>query len=328
MDQSKIGDRCLLAAGRTRRAWERCNLGNYEHHPRGICKQAFGSACQRRSHGLRRGLFSRGRSTRRRPGPVCGPVPWAHPRAWRNINPRSGDRRLALCRRDRPHRSGAGLPISVSSFPLITLLLGALLLGERLTWPILAGAALIVGGILLLVLRSPIPPEDVPVPGSEGLESLAEDEKPPPPKAPLTTTQMLSGLGLVLAAAVAWSASTLWLRVITVGVPALAVTAIRVPCGALFLVVTLGIRRQLSLRGIPRRALLLLCAAGVFGTGFGSMLYIIAVQRTSAGIAALLVSTSPLWVLPLAAIFLHERITGRVLAGAALTVGGIWLVLI
>ena len=219
-------------------------------------------------------------------------------------------------------------PISVSSFPLITLLLGALLLGERLTWPILAGAALIVGGILLLVLRSPIPPEDVPVPGSEGLESLAEDEKSPPPKAPLTTTQMLAGLGLVLAAAVAWSASTLWLRVITVGVPALAVTAIRVPCGALFLVVTLGIRRQLSLRGIPRRALLLLCAAGVFGTGFGSMLYIIAVQRTSAGIAALLVSTSPLWVLPLAAIFLHERITGRVLAGAALTVGGIWLVLI
>ena len=219
-------------------------------------------------------------------------------------------------------------PISVSSFPLITLLLGALLLGERLTWPILAGAALIVGGILLLVLRSPIPPEDVPVPGSEGLESLAEDEESPPLKAPLTTTQMLAGLGLVLAAAVAWSASTLWLRVITVGVPALAVTAIRVPCGALFLVVTLGIRRQLSLRGIPRRALLLLCAAGVFGTGFGSMLYIIAVQRTNAGIAALLVSTSPLWVLPLAAIFLHERITGRVLAGAALTVGGIWLVLI
>jgi drug/metabolite transporter (DMT)-like permease len=187
---------------------------------------------------------------------------------------------------------------------------------------------LIVGGILLLVLRSPIPPEDVPVPGSEGLESLAEDEKAPPANAPLTTAQMMAGLGLVLAAALAWSASTLWLRVIAVGVPALAVTAIRVPCGALFLVVTLGLRRQLSLRGIPPRALLLLCAAGVFGTGFGSMLYIVAVQRTSAGVAALLVSTSPLWVLPLAAIFLHERVTGRVLAGAALTVGGIWLVLI
>jgi drug/metabolite transporter (DMT)-like permease len=217
-------------------------------------------------------------------------------------------------------------PISVSSFPLITLLLGALLLGEKLTWPIVAGATLIIGGILLLVLRSPIPPEDVPVPGSEGLESLAEDE--PQARAPHPMSANLAGLALVLAAAMAWSGSTLWLRVIAVGVPPLAVTAIRVPCGALFLVLFLAARRQLTLRGLGRRALLMLCGAGVFGTGFGSMLYIIAVQRTSAGVAALLVSTSPLWVLPLAAIFLRERITGRVLAGAALTVGGIWLVLI
>jgi drug/metabolite transporter (DMT)-like permease len=219
-------------------------------------------------------------------------------------------------------------PISVSSFPLITLLLGALLLGEKLTWPILGGALLIICGILLLVLKSPIPPEDVPVPGSEGLESLAEDNAPAEPDVRRPLAAMLTGLALVLAAALAWSASTLWLRVITVGVPALAVTAVRVPCGALFLVATLGVRRQLSLRGLSRRALLLLIGAGVFGTGFGSMLYIIAVQRTSAGIAALLVSTSPLWVLPLAAIFLHERVTGRVLAGAALTIGGIWLVLL
>jgi drug/metabolite transporter (DMT)-like permease len=219
-------------------------------------------------------------------------------------------------------------PISVSSFPLITLLLGALLLGEKLTWPILGGALLIICGILLLVLKSPIPPEDVPVPGSEGLESLAEDNAPAEPEVRRPLAAMLAGLALVLAAALAWSASTLWLRVITVGVPALAVTAVRVPSGALFLVATLGVRRQLSLRGLSRRALLLLIGAGVFGTGFGSMLYIIAVQRTSAGIAALLVSTSPLWVLPLAAIFLHERVTGRVLAGAALTIGGIWLVLL
>jgi drug/metabolite transporter (DMT)-like permease len=218
-------------------------------------------------------------------------------------------------------------PISVSSFPLITLVLGALLLGEHLTWSIAAGAALVICGIVLLVLRSHIPPEDMPVPGSEGLETLGDVNEPPVTKSPLPLKENLIGLGLVLTAALAWSASTIWLRVISPGLPAITVTAVRVPCGALFLLVLLGAQRQLTLRGIDRRALLLLCAAGVIGTGFGSMLYIIAVQRTSAGVAALLVSTSPLWTLPLAAIFLHEPITRRVLLGAALTLAGIWLVL-
>jgi len=219
-------------------------------------------------------------------------------------------------------------PISVSSFPLITLILGALLLGERLTWPILMGSVLIIGGILMLVIRSPIPPEDVPVPGSEGLKSLGEVEPNASTQARPPLRDTLAGLGLVLAAALSWSGSTLWLRVIAVGVPALAVTAIRVPCGALFMLLLVTARGQLSLRGISPRALMLLVGAGVFGTGFGSMLYIIAVQRTSAGLAALLVSTSPLWTLPLAAIFLHEHITRQVLLGAALTLGGIWLVLV
>lgn len=219
-------------------------------------------------------------------------------------------------------------PISVSSFPLITLLLGALLLGERLTWPIVGGALLIIAGILLLVIRSSIPPEDVPVPGSEGLESLGDTDPPDAAAARRPYFNTAVGLALVLAAALAWSASTLWLRVIAVGLPPLTVTAIRVPCGALFLLLILGAQRRLTLRGLNGRALLMLAGAGVFGTGFGSMLYIIAVQRTSAGLAALLVSTSPLWTLPLAAIFLHERITRRVLFGGALTLAGIWLVLL
>jgi drug/metabolite transporter (DMT)-like permease len=219
-------------------------------------------------------------------------------------------------------------PISVSSFPLITLILGALLLGEHLTWSIAAGAALIIAGIILLVLRSQIPPEDMPVPGSEGLETLGDADEPPSTGRSLPLRENLIGLGLVLTAALAWSASTIWLRVISPGLPAITVTAVRVPCGALFLLVLLGAQRRLTLRGLDRRSLLLLGAAGVIGTGFGSMLYIIAVQRTSAGLAALLVSTSPLWTLPLAAVFLHERITRRVLVGAALTMAGILLVLV
>jgi drug/metabolite transporter (DMT)-like permease len=224
-------------------------------------------------------------------------------------------------------------PISVSSFPLLTLVLGAVLLGERLTWAIGAGAVLIIGGILLLVLRSPVPAEDVPVPGSEGLLVLGDDlDTVPRAEVPMSIANTrpagasFRGLALVLGAALAWATATLWLRVLAPGLPALTVTAVRVPCGAVFLLGLLTLRRQVPLAGISRRTLLLLVASGAFGTGFGSMLFIIAVQRTSAGIASLLVSTSPLWVIPLAAVFLHERLTRRELGGAALTIAGILLI--
>jgi drug/metabolite transporter (DMT)-like permease len=70
----------------------------------------------------------------------------------------------------------------------------------------------------------------------------------------------------------------------------------------------------------------MLLAAGMFGTGMGSLLYVIGIQQAGAARAALLSSTSPLFALPLAAVVLHERLTARVIAGAIVSVAGIFLV--
>lgn len=227
-------------------------------------------------------------------------------------------------------------PISVSAFPLMTLLLGALLLGERLSLPVLGGAAMIVGGIALLVSDAGEPnaasAEAGPAPIA-GASSEAADEEPLPQagalgsRAPMAGRPLMAGILMVLGAAVCWSAATLGLRVASAGLPAIGVTAIRVPTAALFLLALLRSRGRLNGAGIRRRDWPLLAAAGLIGTGLGSLTYIIAIQQTGAGLTALLTSTSPLWVLPLAALILHERLTRRVLLGGALALGGIWLVL-
>jgi drug/metabolite transporter (DMT)-like permease len=235
-------------------------------------------------------------------------------------------------------------PISVSAFPLITLLFGALLLGEQLTLPVAGGAVLIIGGIALLVSESrqpaaassgPAEGGPAPIAGASGDAPGADAQRLARPPDPTDRTQagpagksLFVGVLLVLAAAVCWSAATLGLRVASAGLPAIAVTAIRVPTAALFLLGLLRSRGRLNTRGIDRRDWPLITAAGLIGTGLGSLTYIIAIQGTGAGLTALLTSTSPLWVLPLAALFLHERLTRRVVLGAALALGGIWLVLL
>ena len=57
----------------------------------------------------------------------------------------------------------------------------------------------------------------------------------------------------------------------------------------------------------------------------GSLLLIIAVQDIGAGETAVLVSLSPLFALPLAAVFLGERVTPWLVVGIVLAVGGVIL---
>jgi drug/metabolite transporter (DMT)-like permease len=68
-----------------------------------------------------------------------------------------------------------------------------------------------------------------------------------------------------------------------------------------------------------------LAFAGVAGTGFGSLLYIYAIQEAGAGRTAVLSALSPLFALPLSAIFLKEPITRWVAVGTVIAVAGILL---
>ncbi len=198
-------------------------------------------------------------------------------------------------------------PVSMAAYPLLTFVLAVALIGEEVTLPVAMGAALVIAGVILVVLGGRLP-------GSEGRPARARRE-------------VWLGTALVLTAALLWAFASVWLRAAADGVQPAVAQAIRLPVAA---VVTAGLARGAGhALWSPRygwRGLMALLLTGVVGTGAGSMLFVLAVQRAGAAKTAVLSSTAPLFALPLAALLLGERLTGRVVLGTVLSIAGVWLV--
>jgi drug/metabolite transporter (DMT)-like permease len=192
-------------------------------------------------------------------------------------------------------------------YPLLTWVLAVLFLGEEMSWLVLLGAVLIVGGV----------------------SAVAGEANPRRPNSDGDPSTRRRGVALVLGAAVAWSLAALWLSSGSQDLGALAAGGLRIPSAGLFLLGLAFFRRRrlpIMTTGVRGRSLMTVSLAGILGTGLGGLLYIAAVQDAGAGKAAILSSTSPLFVLPMAVLFLAERVTPRLLAGPAVSIVGIWLV--
>ena len=92
-----------------------------------------------------------------------------------------------------------------------------------------------------------------------------------------------------------------------------------------------GARRRglrAAVRPLRRESVAVIALAGILGTGIGSVLFIYAVENIGAAKTAFLTTAAPLFALPMGVLFLSERLTPRELVGTALTIAGIWLVLL
>ncbi len=76
-----------------------------------------------------------------------------------------------------------------------------------------------------------------------------------------------------------------------------------------------------------RRAMLAMSAAAVIGPVAGIWMSLLSIQHTQIGIASTLMSTTPLWVIPLVMIIHHERPSWRAIVGTVITVAGVALLL-
>jgi drug/metabolite transporter (DMT)-like permease len=74
-----------------------------------------------------------------------------------------------------------------------------------------------------------------------------------------------------------------------------------------------------------RKAMLLLALGATFGPFLGVALSLVAVQHTEAGIAASLLATAPILVIPLAVRFGGEKVGWSALAGTLVAVLGVVL---
>lgn len=201
----------------------------------------------------------------------------------------------------------AVFPASMSSFVGLTVLGGTVLLGEPVGVGLVVGGLAIVAGVWVLS-------------GEGGREADG-------------TGQRAAAGGMVAAvaaAAVFWAGATLWLTWGQEGLPPLAVGAVRAPAAAVALAaVALGADRRRGAALLSSGRLVVAAgAAGLLGTGIGSVLYVVALQTAGAARTALLSATSPMWGIPVAAVALGERPTHRTLVGTLLAAGGVALVVV
>jgi O-acetylserine/cysteine efflux transporter len=198
-------------------------------------------------------------------------------------------------------------PITNSAYPFLTLLLAALLLGESVTWLLPAGGALIVLGITWIVLEQRRADVDGAIRVNLG-----------------------RGVLFAVAAALAWATATVWLRGQQGNLDAIGAASLRIPAASAAVLVTLALTsgRQPAGYGMTRRSIAIVAVAGLLGTGLGSILFIYAVEHTGAARTAFLTTSAPVFALPMGVMFLSEKLTPRVLLGTAVTILGIWLVLI
>ncbi len=188
--------------------------------------------------------------------------------------------------------------------PPVTAVLAVPVLGEPLTATMAAGIALTAAGVAWVIReRSPA--------GSVGAVRHGEERL---------------GLAVGIAAAGCQATGLVLAKLGGGGSEAIDITVVRLLFGSLGLlaVVTLTGRLRGAIGPLREPAVLGgVVLASTIGTYLGIWLSMAGVRYALVGVAATLNSTSPIFILPLAALFLHERISVRAVLGACLAVAGI-----
>ena len=142
----------------------------------------------------------------------------------------------------------------------------------------------------------------------------------------LRSTSSYRGTVLILAAAVLWGTMGIFVRSLgAYGFDSIQISALRLCAAALCFLLLLAVRRwsrsRIRIRDIP-----LLLGLGVGSVGLMTCCYFAAIRMLTMSEAAILLYTSPIWVMLMSALFFHERVTRRKLLALALSVAGCALV--
>lgn len=199
---------------------------------------------------------------------------------------------------------GAGLSQIVSlAYSPFVILFAFSLLGERLSPGDLLGACLILVGILLTTARTTTPD--------------------------LSARDLRRGIGLATLAVAVNALGVTIAKPVLDRSPVLWSTAVRLLAGVgALMVLTLVSPRRRYLWSMlrPSPSWKVAIPAAVLGAYLAMIVWIGGMKYTQASTASILNQTSAVFVLPLAAVFLHERITLRKSAAVAMAMAGVMLV--
>lgn len=204
-------------------------------------------------------------------------------------------------------RLGIALAMPIAScYPLLTMVIAALFLGETIRPRAVGGALLVIVGVVLVALpRRPLEAE------------LAQHQA-------LTANHWI-GVGLALASALCAAGATTLTRVAITDIDLIAANMLRLPfSAAVCAVISVGERRMPPWR-VERWRFGPLFLAGLLSMGSG-ISYLNAIKLAGAAKTATLNASAPIFGLIGAMIFLGERPTRRNIVGALVAFVGIALV--
>jgi drug/metabolite transporter (DMT)-like permease len=184
-----------------------------------------------------------------------------------------------------------------TSYPLITTVLAALVLGEAITMWVVIGGAMTLAGVVLII---------------SGGQHRAERHEH-------------YGLGVAAAAlaSLAWGIAPILMKTPLQEMDAAAAQAVRLPVAAALLWITpwaRGAVRQLVEGGqglVGRMALLSLL------TVFSSVMYVAGIKYAGVAVGSILSSVAPMFAIALGVIFLHERLSPGAVLGILVTIAGV-----
>ncbi|CAN0547274.1 unnamed protein product [Laminaria digitata] len=207
--------------------------------------------------------------------------------------------------------------------PPATALLALPILDEPITARMASGIALTIAGIVW-VIRERAPAAAASAPESE---SLAVDQGAEERHA----RRLRAGVAMALLGVLCQATGNILTKLGSANTSPLETSVVRLAFGAigLSLIVSLtrhrfGLKDPFATRG----RVLTLFIATFLGTYLGIWLLVTGLQFTSAGVAATLSSMSPVFILPIAVIFLGEEVSRRATLGALIAVAGVALLLL
>lgn len=205
-------------------------------------------------------------------------------------------------------RLGVALAMPINScYPIFTLIIAAITLGEPLTVRAVLGALLVVVGVILVALpRRP----------------LDDDERAR--RRALTRNHWI-GVAVALTAAVCTAFSTALMRVAIKDLDTMVANMIRLPISAILCSLIGTVQRRALPWRIERRRFGPLLLAGVVSMASG-VCYLTAIQQAGAAKTATLNASAPIFGLLGAVLILRERPANRNILGTIIAFAGIALV--
>ena len=194
---------------------------------------------------------------------------------------------------------GVGRAMTISTtYPLGAAAIAAVFLNEPVTGPVAVGTLVTMAGLVIIV-----------APWAE----RAPEER------------FWFGVGAAALASLAWAVSTVLVKPPLSEMGPITAQAIRLPVASMVLWMTPWARSVPGAFARSSRAVQARIAILGIITSVSSVMFVAGVKHAGVAVASVLSSTAPMFAIPLAVVFLNERLTFRGLLGIALTLAGIIL---